>query len=89
VFNWDGSGLVVKESFKYYWAIAIPVTVLVLLVWGLSVCLPWKEWLPRGLVREQDREERGGDLDFVFVPLGLNTVGSELRRNGENIIGVP
>jgi hypothetical protein len=77
---------VVKESFKYYLAISIPVTVLVLLLWGLSVWLPWKSWMPRRLVREGIVEN--GDGDFRFVPVGLNTVGSELRRNRENILGV-
>jgi len=46
LFNWDnGSHPVIKDSFRYYWAIAVPMTVLVLLLWGLSVWLPWKEWL--------------------------------------------
>lgn len=76
----------VKESFKYYWAIAIPVTVLVLLLWGLSVWLPWKEWLPRIFVRQRGMEDGDRDGNFKFVPVELNTVGSELRRNGENIV---
>ncbi|KAF4624366.1 hypothetical protein G7Y89_g13803 [Cudoniella acicularis] len=46
LFNWDtGSHPIIKDSFKYYWAIAVPMTILVLLLWGLSVWLPWKEWL--------------------------------------------
>lgn len=53
------------------------MTVLVLLLWGLSVCLPWKEWLPRSLVKERGIEH--GDIGFA--PAQLSTVGSGLRRN--------
>jgi hypothetical protein len=45
LFNWDGDGLpVIKDGFRYYWAIAIPLTVLVLLVWTLAMALPWSNW---------------------------------------------
>ncbi|EPE27499.1 hypothetical protein GLAREA_04290 [Glarea lozoyensis ATCC 20868] len=46
VFNWeDSNSPAIREGFKYYWAIAIPITFLVLVIWGLSVWLPWAEWL--------------------------------------------
>jgi hypothetical protein len=45
-FNWDGGDLpIVKDGFKYYWAIAIPLTLLVLLIWAASMLLPWRRWL--------------------------------------------
>ena len=58
LFNWDNSTHpVVKDSFKYYWAIAVPLTILVLFLWGLSVWLPWKDWLsscmPKRLVAKR------------------------------------
>jgi hypothetical protein len=47
-FNWDSDGSpVVKAGFKYYWAVAIPLTVLVLVVWAAAVVLPWRKWLPK------------------------------------------
>jgi hypothetical protein len=45
VFNWDGNGApAIKPGFKYYWAVAVPLTILVLGVWALGMLLPWKEW---------------------------------------------
>ncbi|TVY84028.1 hypothetical protein LSUE1_G001785 [Lachnellula suecica] len=65
-FDWNNaSHPVVKESFKYYWAIAVPMTFLVLLCWGVSVWVPWKEWLPRVPERSKGKvvgfEEEGRD----------------------------
>jgi hypothetical protein len=46
VFNLgEGDGPAIKNGFKYYWAIAIPFTFAVLVLWGLSVWLPWDDWL--------------------------------------------
>ena len=48
VFNWDGSGApFIKEGFKYYLAVVIPLTFLVLAVWAFAVLLPWRAWLPK------------------------------------------
>jgi len=48
VFNWEGDGApVVKGGFKYYWATAIPLTVIVLVVWALAMNLPWKMWVEK------------------------------------------
>lgn len=48
VFNWDGNGApAIKPGFKYYWAVAIPLTILVLGIWALSMLLPWKEWFAK------------------------------------------
>ena len=48
VFNWDGNGApVLKPGFKYYWAVTIPVTVVVLTLWALAMALPWKRWTAR------------------------------------------
>ena len=46
LFNWDGGSFpIVKGGFKYYWAFAIPLTVLVLLIWAAAVLLPWTRWI--------------------------------------------
>jgi hypothetical protein len=48
VFNWDGEGMpVVRKGFGYYWAVTLPLTVLVLGSWGLAVLLPWRSWMSR------------------------------------------
>jgi hypothetical protein len=50
LFDWDRGGngkLVVKDEFRYYWAIAIPLTVLVLGTWAASMLLLWRVWLRR------------------------------------------
>jgi hypothetical protein len=50
VFNWDGDGApVIKSGFKYYWAVTIPLTILVLTAWALGMALPWKKWLAKSL----------------------------------------
>jgi ABC-type microcin C transport system permease subunit YejB len=46
VFNWDADGTpVVRRGFKYYWAITLPLTILVLATWAVATLLPWKEWI--------------------------------------------
>jgi Mg2+ and Co2+ transporter CorA len=46
LYNWDDNTLpVIKDGFKYYWAITIPLTVLVLVLWALAMLLPWALWL--------------------------------------------
>jgi hypothetical protein len=68
VFNWeDGQGPAVKRGFKYYWAIAIPVTFLVLIFWGLSVWLPWSEWLSKWSRKEKKGAEEFYEND-IFEP---------------------
>jgi hypothetical protein len=50
VFDWDGVGApAIKSGFKYYWAVAIPLTILVLTIWALGVSLPWKKWFAKKL----------------------------------------
>jgi hypothetical protein len=40
-FNWDEDGVpTINSGFKYYWAITIPVTLLVLFIWILARMLP-------------------------------------------------
>jgi hypothetical protein len=40
-FNWDDDGVpTINSGFKYYWAITIPVTLLVLFIWILARMLP-------------------------------------------------
>jgi hypothetical protein len=46
VFNWDGNGVpAVKAGFGYYWAVAVPLTILVLVSWTMGMLLPWKAWI--------------------------------------------
>ena len=59
LFNWDEPGPVVKPNFKYYWAIAIPLTFTVMLVWACMIFPPWTTWLMAWRVREKDVEKKG------------------------------
>lgn len=46
MFSWDDNDLPVANSrFKYYWTVVIPITFLVLFVWGVVTLLPWEKWL--------------------------------------------
>lgn len=45
VFNWDGNGMpAIKPGFKYYWLVTGPLTVVVLMSWGVAMLLPWRIW---------------------------------------------
>jgi hypothetical protein len=60
LFNWDNDELpITKEGFKYYWAIAIPLTALVMLVWALAMFVPWKELVVKLQVPEMARDIEG------------------------------
>jgi hypothetical protein len=57
VYDWDGNGVpIVKSGFKYYWAVTIPLTAVVLLSWGLAMLLPWRAWVAR-ISKAEKREE--------------------------------
>ncbi len=47
LFNWDGGDRpIIKDGFKYYWTIAIPLTLFIILCWpALTLLLPWSRWL--------------------------------------------
>jgi hypothetical protein len=46
VFNWDNDGTpVVNAGFGYYWAVTIPLTLVVLLSWAFVMLAPWRRWL--------------------------------------------
>jgi hypothetical protein len=48
LFDWDGVDVpVIKSGFKFYWAIAIPLTLLVLLVWAAGMMVPWRRLVGR------------------------------------------
>jgi hypothetical protein len=65
VFNWDtGSTPVVKDAFKYYWAIAIPLTFLVFVAWGIVMLLPWRVWLSKNRA-DSDQAESGIGLTHI------------------------
>jgi len=54
VFNWDEKEVpIVKPAFKYYLAVTLPMTFLVLLTWSLAMLLPWKKW-----IRSHQRREK-------------------------------
>ena len=46
-FNWDEGTVVVRNGFKIDWTIAIPLTIIVLLLLVVSMLLPWNRWLRR------------------------------------------
>ena len=59
VFNWEGSGApILGAGFKYYWAVTIPLTILVLTTWALGMFLPWKKWLIGGFWKPKDSQGR-------------------------------
>jgi hypothetical protein len=46
VSNWNGDGApFVKDGFKYYLAVAVPLTFLLLTLWALAMLLLWMAWL--------------------------------------------
>jgi hypothetical protein len=65
-FNWDGDGVpTINSGFRYYWAVTIPVTILVLLIWTLARLLPGKSWVERlitGNRRTFLSENVGGEM---------------------------
>ncbi|TVY39380.1 hypothetical protein LSUB1_G004334, partial [Lachnellula subtilissima] len=73
LFNWDNNTQpLFNDNFKYYWAIAIPLTLFVLLLWALSVWLPWKvwvaQWIPKRLVRKHAEVRLEGKRDWITWP---------------------
>jgi hypothetical protein len=53
VFNWDGNGMpVIKSGFRYYWLITAPLTMVVLISWGLAMLLPWRNWISKARFRD-------------------------------------
>jgi len=59
VFEWDVNGApVMKNGFRYYWAVTMPLTLLVLACWALAVLLPWRRWLAKiGLSKASDGQD--------------------------------
>lgn len=60
VFDWDTGTLVANEGFRIYWAIAIPLTLVVLLVWIVCMALPWGIWVKRFYNRRRSDTKKGG-----------------------------
>jgi hypothetical protein len=63
LFNWDEDNLpVIKQSFKYYWVIAIPLTLLILMIWVAAMLLPWARWSAQFLwkIERSDIEAASG-----------------------------
>ena len=66
VIDWEAEGMpVIKEGFKYYWAVTAPLTLLVLASWGLAMLFPWKKWISRLI---ENPQTRGRDIELT----GLN-----------------
>jgi hypothetical protein len=57
VFDWDtaGNGPVTKKGFALYWAVTIPITLGVLIVWGLATGLPWSIWAEMFRLKREGR----------------------------------
>jgi hypothetical protein len=61
VFNWDVNGVpLIGPGFKYYWAVTIPLTVLVLKTWALGMFLPWRRWFAGTLHGSKASEAKCG-----------------------------
>jgi hypothetical protein len=58
IFNWSDKGLpIANAAFKYYWAITMPLTLLVVVLWATAMLFPWnklfsKLW-PRSIVPDE------------------------------------
>jgi hypothetical protein len=65
IFEWDANGApVMKNGFRYYWAVTIPLTLLVLASWAMAMLLPWRKWLAKtGLSKTPD----GQDIELRLV----------------------
>ena len=62
VFSWDEQGMaIINKGFGYYWAVTVPLTLLVLVSWSAAMVLPWKKWILR--VR-RDSETSGNDIEL-------------------------
>jgi hypothetical protein len=48
LFNWDAEtgSSVFKPYFKYDWIVTVPLTLIVILIWSVTLLLPWKQWIP-------------------------------------------
>jgi hypothetical protein len=59
LFNWDAENgsSVLTARFKYYWAVTIPLTFVLILIWSLLLLLPWRRWIPTAW----DTRRSGGD----------------------------
>ena len=61
--RWDGK----VTAFSLYWVVTLPLTLIVFMVWGAAVVLPWRSWLAkrerlrRSNVNKNDEEL--GELD--------------------------
>lgn len=63
VFDWDEDAMpIVKKGFGYYWAVTVPLTMLVLISWGTTTLLPWRVWISR--FKEKSRT-RGCDTELT------------------------
>jgi len=49
--DWSGSAPVVNRGFKYYWAVAVPLTLLVLLSWAVFTHKQYWRKTPPNLIR--------------------------------------
>lgn len=65
VFNWNEEGVpIVTKGFRYYWAVTVPLTCLVLVSWGLAMLLPWRDWLSN-----VKKSTKGNDTELAVIGL--------------------
>jgi hypothetical protein len=66
--DWDAKNgsSVFKARFKYYWAVTIPLTFILILVWSLILLLPWKRWVLWQDSRSETSSLRSRGLDSVL-----------------------
>jgi hypothetical protein len=68
MFSWGDNGLpVANAGFKYYWAITIPLTFLVLIMWAIAMLLPWEKWLSKWRRRSDALGLEVGLLEHITV----------------------
>jgi hypothetical protein len=64
VIDWEGQGApTTNKGFKYYWAVAIPLTICVLAAWSLAMVLPWRKWISN--LRGNSKDEEALELHHI------------------------
>lgn len=67
VFDWDATGTaIVKPGFKYFWAVSVPLTALVLLSWAIVTLFPWQSGIAN--IRERLRKTQYGKNQRGIAP---------------------
>jgi hypothetical protein len=65
VFNWDDNGApAVRAGFGFYWAVTIPITLVVLLSWAFIMIAQWR----RGFLKlRPGSKARGEEVELTGI----------------------